>query len=264
MSEWLQSALRSFTLTEDVEDYLFGRGVREETIRGEGMVTWQAPLTEPAPDSLFRDQCGDRGERLVGMMVCPVRSPRGTLLGFEARSIHKKRILDFRLPVAKWCPFFIGTRLAMPAIWAGGDVWLGEGLFDKAPLEWAVPMRDAVLATVRAHLTPQQLDFLRRFVKGTVHVVFDHDDTGVKATHGYKDDTGKARPGVLRLLERVVDPMTKQCVRCRTSLLRDASRCDYCGWSGLKCIDVPYSGGKDPGEIWDKGGATAIKAQFAR
>jgi DNA primase len=234
---WLDDALKAMTLTEEVEGYLLGRGAMESTIAREGIVTWKATEFE-IPDPAFTDVVyGRHGEKLNGYLVCPVRSPRGSLIGFEARNIHKKNIQDFRFIETKYTPFFLGTREAMPAIWAGGDVWICEGLFDKMALEWAVPASDAVLATVSAKLTDLHLEFLRRFCTGWVNMVYDHDETGRRATVGWVDtESGKKRYGALDALRRV----------------------------GLKCRDMPYSGGKDPGEIWDHGGAAAIRAAFAK
>lgn len=229
---WLEEALSNCILTEEVEGYLLGRGAKESTIEGEGIVTWKA-LTTRSPDDNFCKWYGPYGERIVGYLVCPVRSPKGTLLGFEARSIREKRITDFRLPEAKWNPFWLGLQAGMPRIWDGGDVWVVEGLFDKCALEWAVPETDAVLASVRAHLTREHIEFLRRYCKGMVHMVYDNDKTGRDATHGYLDDTGKWVPGSLDRLARV----------------------------GLRCRNVPYSG-KDPGAVWDRGGAAAVRAAF--
>jgi len=233
VSNWLADALKQMPLTEEVEGYALGRGAKESSVQAEGLVTWR-PLDEPAPDEEFRKFYGPLGEKIAGFLVCPVRSPRGRVIGFEGRNIHRKQITDFRLPEAKWNPFFIGTRAAMPALWAGHDVWVVEGIFDKFPLEWAVPEGDAVLATVRAHLGREHVEFFRRFCRGWVHMVYDRDPTGCKATNGHVDDTGKRRPGALELLRRV----------------------------GLQCRDVPYMGGKDPGEIWDSGGAEAIRRAF--
>jgi len=78
------------------------------------------------------------------------------------------------------------------------------------------------------------IEFLRRFCRGWVHMVYDQDPTGRKATTGFRDDTGKWTPGALDNLKRV----------------------------GLRCEDVPYSGGKDPGEIWDKGGIAQLRTAF--
>lgn len=230
---WLEDLLGSCVLTEDVEGYALGRGAKESTIRAEKIVTW-IHAKDPIPDGEFRKRYGDRGEKLDGYLVCPVRSPRGSLIGFEARSIHAKQIADYRLPTAAWNPFFIGTRTAMPAVWAGGDIWIVEGQFDKYPLEWAVPATDAVLATVRAHLSKWHVEFLHRFAKGWVHMAYDNDETGRKATNGYTDKvTGKHRSGALDLLHR----------------------------AGIRCRDVPYRA-KDPGEVWTQGGAAAMHRAF--
>jgi DNA primase len=234
---WLDDALNAMSLTEEVEGYLLGRGASDALIEAERIKTW-TPTEMEIPDPAFTDKVyGRHGEKLNGYLVVPVRSPRGLLIGFEARNIHKKNIQDFRLPETRWTPFFLGTRSAMPRIWAGGDVWICEGLFDKTALEWAVPGKDVVLATVRAKLTDLHLEFLRRFAKGWVHMCYDQDETGRKATLGWNDpESGKRRYGALEALRRV----------------------------GLKCRDVPYSGGKDPGEIWDHGGVAAVQATFAK
>ena len=170
---------------------------------------------------------------LTGYLVCPMYSIRGEVIGFEARSIHRKAIEDFRLPDTGWSPFWLGTRRAVQRLWAGGDAWVCEGLFDKCPLEWVVPSKDAVVASVRAKLSRAHVEFLRRFCRGWVHMVYDRDTTGREATLGYTDKAGGKHPGALELLERV----------------------------GLRCRDVPYQG-KDPGVIWDQGGVAAMQAAF--
>lgn len=224
-----------------MENYALGRGAKESTLQAEGIVTWKSPQT-PVPEEAqdFRSRYGIYGEKLKGMLICPVWSPKGVLLGFEGRSIHRKYITDFRLPDEKWNPFFLGTRSAMPAIWSGGDVWITEGLFDKCPLEWVVPPRDAILSTVRAALSQKHVEFLRRYCSGStkrhvmIHMVYDQDETGRRSTHGWVDENGKRRPGALELLRR----------------------------AGLACRDIPFHGGKDPGVIWDRGGAAAMRAAF--
>lgn len=235
MSQWLERALKRCSLVPDAEDYFLGRGGKQKTLRDESIVSW-TPSDKPIPGNVFRSRYGMHGERMEGMLVCPVRSPKGTLLGFEGRSIHQKYITDFRLPEEKWCPFFIGMSGGMSKIWEGGDVWIVEGLFDKCALEWAVPETDAVLATVRAAVSRRHIEFLRRFCQGWVHMVYDRDATGRKATTGWVDENGNRRPGALALLRQ----------------------------AGLTCRDVPYIGGKDPGEIWDKGGAPAVQGAFER
>ena len=230
---WLEEILAGSVLTDEVEDYLLGRGAKDTLIREEGIVTWE-PTKAPVPDATFRSRYGIHGEKLDGHLMIPVRSPKGTLIGFEARSIRQKVISDFRLPEAAWNPFWLGTRRAMQKIWAGGDVWVVEGLFDLCPLEWAIPARDAVLASVRARLANTHIEFLRRFCKGRVRMAYDRDSAGRQGILGWKDETGKWRPGALDRLRK----------------------------AGVRCEDVMYAGGKDPGEIWDRGGAKAIQAAF--
>ena len=233
MTDWLPTFIAQCSLTPTVEDYFMGRGGKESTLESEG-VTTGASVKQEVPNETFRFQYGKYGEKLKGMLVCPAWSPSGQMIGFEARSTTKKFIRDFRLPEAKWQPFWLGLRAGMPKIWAGGDVWVVEGLFDKAALEWAVPEKDAVLASVRAALSKAHIDFLQRFCKGCVHMVYDQDPTGRKATVGWVDETGRRRMGALDLLRK----------------------------AGVECRDVPYSSAKDPGEFWNRGGAVAVQTAF--
>lgn len=242
MREWLRAALKpKGPLPEAAEGYLLGRGMRERTIHRLGITLWTPPQT-PAPDEAFRERYGEngRGEYLAGRLVCPALSPRGDLLGFEARSWQgEKRITDYRLPEASWNPFFLGlTPEAMRKLWDGGDVWIVEGLFDLAPMERVVPGKDVVLATVRAKLSDAHIAFLKRILKPSamVHMVYDNDETGRKQIDGWVDEkTGKRRWGALQRLGHV----------------------------GVGCRDIPYRGGKDPGEIWDTGGEEALRRAFS-
>lgn len=230
---WLSDALKQCSLTEDVEGYLLGRGAKEATIREEGMVTW-TPLKQDIPDGQFVQWFGRHGERLAGYLICPMYSPLGEVIGFEARNTHQKIIRDYRMPEAAHHPFWLGTRRAVQKLWEGGDAWVVEGLFDLCPLEWVVPEKDAVLASVRAKLTMSHVEFLRRFCRGQVNVVYDNDESGRKGTFGFIDESGKKQMGALDWLKRV----------------------------GLQCRDVPYEGGKDPGVLWDKGGASTVRDAF--
>jgi hypothetical protein len=230
---WLSEAVAKCALTSDMEEYLYGRGAQEATILDEGCVTWHR-LEEPSPDPVFAKRYGNFGERLEGFLVIPVRSPKGSFIGMEARNISVKYLSDWREVEAEWNPFMIGTRRAVEKLWAGGDAWIVEGFFDKCPLEWVVPSGDAVLATVTAKLAIRHVEFLRRHCRGWVHMVYDRDEAGRRGSEGYADSSNKRHWGALDALRRV----------------------------GLKCRDVPYSGGKDPGELWDRGGVQALKAAF--
>ena len=226
-------------LPEEAEGYLLGRGMSEETIHRLGIGLWKTPA-EPAPDKDFIERYKG-GRYLDGRLVCPAWSPRGNLIGFEARAWRRgegKRITDYRLPAAAWNPFFLGlTEETIEKLRAGGDVWIVEGLFDRV-LELIVPTTDEVLATVRAKVSDAHVEFLRRWVRppATVHIAYDNDETGRKQTHGWVDEkTGKPRWGAITRLEHV----------------------------GVSVRDVPYVGGKDPCEIWEHTGTEGLRAAFA-
>lgn len=233
---WLSEALGEMTLTPSVEGYLYGRGAQEGTIRELGCVTWDASK-EVSTDKLWLKQFGPegRGEYIDGWLVMPLLGPRGQVLGFEARRTDIKKFHRWLMPDAAWNPVFTGlTPSAMRRIWDGGDVWLVEGTFDMFALQWAMKPEDVVLGTITAALNQRQVEFLRRFCKGWVHVAYDRDEPGQKGTHGWKDDEGKFRWGALQKLKH----------------------------ADLNCREVVYSGGKDPGEIWDGSGAEGIRAAF--
>ena len=242
MRDWLDHALTEFSLTEEAEGYLLGRGVTEERIRDLGVVLWESSrVGSAAPDPSFCDHKsghGPKGERLRGYLCTPIRNPRGRLLGFEARAWGgTKRVMQYLLPDAKWNPVFIGlTPATMRKVWDGANVWIGEGLFDMGAIEHVIPSTDVAFATLRARVSQEHAQFLRRFCSGCVNMVYDNDETGRKQTFGYVDPaTGKRRWGAIDTLSRV----------------------------GVRVRDIPYRGGKDPGEVWDKGGVAGLRLAFA-
>jgi DNA primase len=233
---WLSQHLSALTLREEQEGYFLGRGAKDESIARFGIRTWDA-LQEPIDDALFVSRYGSMGERLEDWMVWPLLSPRGRVIGIEGRHPSRKEITRYMLPQTEWFPVFTGMLPdVMERIWQGGDIWIVEGIFDLFPLEWVVPAKDVVLATQRARLTAKHIEFLRRFARQSgqyVRMVYDNDETGRKGVHDWVDDTGRKRWGGLRRLGRV----------------------------GVKALEVKYSG-KDPGDVWSKGGLSAMKRTF--
>lgn len=214
-----------------------GRGVREETIAELEMGIWTPPDTD-APMEDFRARYGPRGQKLRGSLVYPLRDGRGGLLGLEARSMTEKLVTQYKLPRAFWNPVFIGLPRAMQRIWEGADIWVGEGLFDIGALEHIIPEHDVVLSTMTAKVNSHHVDFFKRFARGTIHMVFDRDEKGRKATEGYVDEeTGKRRWGAIESMDRV----------------------------GIRCRDVYYRcppGCKDPGDIWEQYGTEGLRKAF--
>lgn len=234
---WLADHFQSLRLDEEHEGYFLGRGAKEESLVRLGVKSWE-PLAEEAPDEDFRERYGDKGDRLVGWVLWPLLSPRGQVIGCAGRKHGEKTITRYLLPEAHWNPVWTGlTPDVMQRIWAGGDVWVVEGIFDLFPLEWAIPSQDVVLGSERALLTDKHVEFLRRFVRGPgqqVRMVYDNDEAGRKGVNGWTDETGKKRWGALQRLERVK----------------------------VRAITVAYRG-KDPGEIWNLGGVPAVRAAFS-
>lgn len=237
MKAWLETALAVAreNIDEKAEGYLLGRGMQEHVIREMGVGVWEPP-EEHAPGITFRERYGENGWKLRGRLVVPMYSPRGKVIGAEFRSMSEKSAVRHLLADAAWNPVFIGMKMAMPKIWAGGNVWLVEGLFDMTAMLRIVPLGDAVLATVRAKVADKHVEYLRRFCNGMVYVVYDNDETGRKQTVGWTDaKTGKFRWGALQRLERV----------------------------DLQVHDARYRGGKDPGEIWENTGTSGLHQAFA-
>ena len=235
IGEWLEAHLTTLPLSEDCEGYLLGRGASPDTIERLGIREWE-PASTPAPSEHFTSRYGRHGEKLTEMVTIPLRGPTGTLTGIEARSWHEKRVTDFRVPEAEWNPVALDLPRAAEAMWAGGSVWVVEGVYDLCALDWCIPKTDAVISTLRAGLGKDVLEFLARFCTNTVYMVYDNDDTGRRATHGWKDPaTGKYRPGALDLLKR----------------------------AGVRAVDFRYRG-KDPGEVWRAGGLSKLRETFGR
>lgn len=246
MEEWLADALviARESLTEQAEGYLLGRGVKPEVIQRLEFGVWQ-PNLDPCPNEEFNARYGDKDRptnlwKLRGKLVYPLRSPKGTLLGFEARSMEEKAVTQYKSPRAMWNPLFAGmTPEVMQRIWDGADLWIGEGIFDRTALDHIVSEDDVTLGTLTARLSFEQFDFLHRFARGTVNMVWDRDKKGRDATNGYTHEkTGKWIRGAIERLRGV----------------------------GVTCRDVPYlcpPGCKDPGDIWEKFGTDGLRRAFS-
>lgn len=233
IATWLSTHLETLSLSEECEGYAMGRGASSDTIERLGLREW-VPAATPAPSQNFIERYGKYGEKLDGMVTIPLRGPTGTLIGIEARSRFEKRVSEFRLPESQWNPVAINTPRVAEALWKGGSAWVVEGVWDLAALEWCVPSRDAVLATLRAGLAHNTVEFLARFCTNTVYMVYDNDETGRRATYGWVDtQTGKHRPGAISLLTK----------------------------AGVRVVDYRYQG-KDPGDVWSKGGIDKLRHTF--
>lgn len=238
MKTWLHNALQfaAGQISEDAAGYCLGRGLPEPILRECQVGTWVAPEI-PCPDPEYTRRFGPHGESVADWLSIPVWAPSGKLLGVEYRRWHgEKAVMKHFLPPSKWTPTFYGmTPTTLSHIWDGADVWLVEGVFDLA-LAHIIPHHAVALACGGAHLSPDQVRFLSRFVRpqASVFVAFDEDATGRGMAEGRRDATGKFHKGARQRLEDV----------------------------NLRVQVVRYRGGKDPGEIWESGGKPALQAAF--
>jgi DNA primase len=184
--------------------------------------TWVTAL-EPAPCKKFRKQYGSRGEKLGGSLIFPLYSLRSKVIGFSARSLEKKDYTYYLIePDFHWNPVLFGFHRALPKIWAGGDLWIVEGVFDLFAMEHIIPSQDAIVAAGRAMLTDRHYAFLRRF-RPYVSLVFDMDEAGKRGANK-----------VMAELDRL----------------------------NISGRNFAYTGGKDPGDIWDQQGERGLKDSF--
>lgn len=175
-------------------------------------------------DRSFVKKYGERGERLLGWYCWPLRTPANRIVAIEFRNPDQKELQRHVLhDEADAHAVWTCRPDSFQRIWDGGAVWLAEGLFDLFALEWAVPSTDAVLACGRASLSKKQAESLRRLAPPYVHVVFDRDDAGTRGA----------------------DFATKTLAA-----------------ANLRHGVVAYGGGKDPGELWTKGGKQAVLTAF--
>lgn len=235
MRDWLSNAIDSCSLPEYAEGYVLGRGLPNNLVGELKVCIWQAQSTR-SPDRSYHNN-GVMGHRVHDWLCIPLYSPRGRLLGCEYRNLEKKEVRKYHMQETNWVPVFGGMcPTVFQQIADGADIWLVEGIFDIA-LKKALSDKDVVLSMGGAKMTKLQLDFLKRFVRksATVHVCFDMDETGRNMSKGYiHPDTGREVWGVAKRLEKV---------NINTRL-------------------VQYTGGKDPGEIWERGGTFALKQSF--
>jgi DNA primase len=234
MRDWLEAKLKKLSLSEESEGYLLGRGAQEHTLKRLGVCEW-VPFGDPCPNRDFSYRYGQKGEALTDHLVFPVRSPRGKLLGIEARSWREKAIQKFFIePDFQWNPMWVGLTGSMRKLHESGVVYLVEGVFDLFALDWVVPTNAVVLASGRAGLTKRQADFLERYAR-EVHIVYDMDAAGRRAVEGHLDeDSGTFKMGLLQSLQK----------------------------RGISFVSDHKYRAKDPGEIWDAEGVEGLKRHF--
>jgi DNA primase len=221
LTSWLEAGFKP--LKKEHKKYLKKRGVDSKS--SASFYTWESPHV-PCPCERFKANFGVTGRRLQGQLITPIHSPRGSLLGMEARSLENgvKKVLQYRTDQAQWNPYFLGAQKAFETLWDGCDLWVVEGIFDMVALEKVVPKSDAVISTLRAGMDNNSINMISRFLtpRNSVYIAYDNDETGIKKAQWLKD----------RL----------------TSLGGRVYLCKYRG--------------KDPNEVWASGGESLLRRYF--
>jgi len=211
-------------LSKDHQTYLLKRGVDEKT--SVSFHTWTTPKS-PCPCPRFKANFGDNGFKLRGQLVTPIYSPRGAILGMEARSFSEdgsKRVLQYRTNNAQWNPYFLGAEKAFKTLWVGGDLWIVEGIFDMIALEKVVAKSDAVISTLRAGMDMNSINMISRFIspRSSIYIAYDNDETG----------------------------------QAKSEWLRNKFTSE-----GARVFLARYRG-KDPNEVWSQGGERLLRRYF--
>lgn len=223
ISSWLQEGLQP--LSKEHRKYVKKRGVDQRT--SVPFYTWKPPKTA-CPCPRFSANFGVVGGRINGQLITPITSPRGSVIGLEARSFKgdgSKKVFQYRTDQAQWNPYFLGAPKAFKALWEGYDVWVVEGIFDMVALEKVVPKSDAVISTLRAGMDSNSMTMLGRFATplSSIHIAYDNDETGKKKS------------------EWLAHKLTSLGARVYT--------CKYRG--------------KDPNEVWAQGGDALLRRYFS-
>lgn len=244
VEEWLERHVREYLeeCPPELRGWAIGRGLRGSMFSEMQICIWRT-TKEKCPDPGFAKRMGLGGKARDGWMLIPYWSPRGVICGGEFRTwgeeaeLDGKTVRDYRTPKSKFAPVFLGmTPSVLEKIWRGADVWIVEGVFDLS-LYHVIPERDVVLGCGTARLTRTQINFLKRFLSPSsqVYLAWDEDETGQRQALGYFDPKlGKEITGAVARLER----------------------------KGIRVRHVRYRGGKDPGDIWERGGKPALERSF--
>ena len=222
INKWIESCLSE--CTDNQMRYLSRRGVDDETsVR---FYSWRKPQTQ-SPCPRFTSNFGTQGQKIADCLIIPVYSPRGYIVGMEARrtlSDGSKRVFQYRTKASSYNPYVIGAEKAFQSLWDGCDLWVVEGIFDKVALDKVTPSCDSVISTLRAGMDKNTMEMISRF-KGkssTVYIAYDNDETGRQKAQWL-----------------------------RRNFLNLNTRCEI--WS--------YRG-KDPNEIWKTGGTKLLQRMF--
>jgi len=204
-------------------NYLVSRGVDESC--KVSFHSWQTH--ENIKCTRFLSQYGNGGRGISSHLVIPITSPRGVIIGMESRKIMpdgSKKVIQYRTLSAQWNPYILGAEDCFKTLHEGGDLWVVEGIFDKVSLDKVVSKYDSVIATLRAGMDSLTLEMISRYYSkaSTIYICYDNDETGQKKA---------------KWLQKEMQA------------------------KGIRAVVWKYRG-KDPNEVWSKGGDQALRRMF--
>lgn len=218
---WLSKGLKP--PLPQYKDYLDSRGVN--SLSKVNFSSWESTFVSDCPK--FIAYFGERGERLKSHLIIPIYSPRGNIIGLEARLVlpdGSKKVTQYRSLEAQWNPYLLGSESAFKSLSEGYDLWIVEGVFDKIALDRIIPQGDSVVASLRAGMDTLSITMIERYYRpsSTIYICYDNDETGRKKASWLHFE------------------FKKRNIRSVVSRYR----------------------GKDPNEVWQKGGDGLLSLTF--
>lgn len=180
---WLEqvvdAAHRSLLRDVQVQEELWGRGVSDEQLAQFRVGCLQElPALPPEAGPFVKwYQGGLRGSALV----FPLTTPQGVLGGIQLRNRGQKGYRDYFLPGITG-PVSFGLHHSAAPLWATEAVWLVEGVFDFFPIQRHY---SGVVPVLQKAVPIALLRYLRRMVR-YVWVGFDMDPPGRKSSYLFK------------------------------------------------------------------------------
>ncbi len=173
-------------LTTRERDALNARGTSDEQIEQFRIGYLNKELPDMMGASEFLMWC-HHGAKLADVFVFPLTTMLGAVGGFQFRFVDraKKGYTDFFQIVDE--PVYFGLSQALPHIWASGQAFVVEGVFDLFPIQRHLPY---AFATLTAKM-PEPLTRVLHRVVDDLWLGYDMDFAGRKACKEFERDHGR-------------------------------------------------------------------------
>ena len=176
----------SLTLPEHAREALYCRGVTDSqaSLYQVGYLNGLPDLDCP-PDFLKWSQ---DGAKLRDVLVFPVTNVLGDVRGVQVRGVDRsgQGYTDYIPSLVE--PAMFGLGQAAKALWATGQVWLVEGVYDLFPIQRHF---EPTVATLTARVTKSTVRLLARLVN-RIWLGYDMDAAGRQACTRFQRTYGSA------------------------------------------------------------------------